>query len=285
MDEIKNNITPIDSSIELTNPKKIIFKKEKITKQEIFDYYKLVGNRMMPFLKNRLISTVRCPNGDLNTTFFMKHLDSKSKNLGKKVIKSKKSETNNYYYIKNINGLLSEVQMNSYEYHIWGSMQNSIKKPDILVFDLDPDEKLSLTRVRNGVKDLKKILDEFKLKSYLKTSGGKGYHIYVPLKSSSWKKCEKIAEDISELMILKHPDKYTTNMRKEKRENKIFIDYFRNKEGATSVCPYSLRLKKNAAISCPINWNELDKIKPNGITIKNIKERLKRKDPWEHFFN
>ena len=85
--------------------------------------------------------------------------------------------------------------------------------------------------------------------------------------------------------VLNWPEKYTTNMRKEKRKNKIFIDYFRNKEGATSVAPYSLRLKKKAAVSCPIFWKELDKIKPDDITIKNIKERLKKKNPWQNFFN
>ena len=101
---------------------------------------------------------------------------------------------------------------------------------------------------------------------------------------TSWQKCEKISSEIANLMVLNHPEKYTTNMRKEKRKNKIFIDYFRNKLGSTSVCPYSLRLKKKATISCPIFWTELDKIKPDGITIKNFKKRLKKKDPWANFF-
>lgn len=285
MEEIEKNITPIDKTLELTNPQKIIFKKPSITKEDIFNYYKQVGNLMMPFLDNRLISTVRCPNGNLDETFFMKHLNNNSKNIGKKKLKSKTDEESYYYYIKNINGLLSEVQMNSYEFHIWGSKQNSIKKPDILVFDLDPDENLSLKIVRTCCKDLKRILDKLKLKSYLKTSGGKGYHIYVPISGATWKKCEEIARHISELLVIQNPDKYTTNMRKEKRDKKIFIDYFRNKEGATSVAPYSLRLKSGAAISCPIKWSELDTIKPKDITIKNINERLKRKNPWEDFFD
>lgn len=271
--------------IEVTNPKKLIFKKEKVTKQDIVDYYKLVAKRMMPFLEQRLISVVRAPGGMDEERFFMKHLNTDSSNIGKKVLKNKNDEETDYYYIKNGNGILEEVQMNSYEFHIWGSLQNKYKKPDILVFDLDPDEGLALKKVRDGVRDLKSILDNLRLKSYLKTSGGKGYHIYVPLEVTSWKKCEEIANDIADIMVLNWPDKYTTNMRKEKRVGKIFIDYFRNKEGATSVCPYSLRLKKGAAISCPIGWKELDTIKPNEITIKNIKDRLKMKDPWRDFFD
>lgn len=270
--------------ITLTNGDKLIFKKEKITKQEIFDYYKLVSKRMMPFLENRLISTVRSPNGIEKEKFYMKHLNNESKDLGKKKIKNKQEENIDYYYFKNETGLLSEVQMNSYEFHIWGSTVKHLKKPDLLVFDLDPDEGLTIGKVREGVKDLKKVLDDLNLKSYLKTSGGKGYHIYVPLQMSSWKECEKIASNIAEVLVLNSPDKYTTNMRKENRKNKIFIDYFRNKYGATSVCPYSIRLKKNASISCPIAWKELDQIKPDSITIKNIKNRLKKKDPWANFF-
>lgn len=271
--------------IKITNPDKIIFPKKKITKQEIVDYYQLISKRMMPFLENRLISVVRAPNSINKEQFFMKHLNSDSKHIGKKQIKDKKIDNKeDYYFIKNQTGLLQEIQMNSYEFHIWGSKQNSINKPDILVFDLDPDKGLTINKIRQGVKDLKSILDELKLKSYLKTSGGKGYHVFIPLKTSSWKKTEKIAKNISEIMVNRWPNKYTTNIRKDARKKKIFIDYLRNQKGATSVCPYSLRLKKNASISAPITWKELDTIKPNDITIKNIKERLRKKDPWQDFF-
>ncbi len=286
MDEISNNEKKEDlDDIEITHPNKVIIPKGKITKENIINYYKLVAKRMFPFLENRLISTIRCPDGINGEVFYMKHLNTDSKNIGKKLVKDKENQSKDYYYIKNATGLIEEVQMNSYEFHIWGCKQNSSNKPDLLVFDFDPDEKLSLKKLRDGVKDLKKVLDKLKLKAYLKTSGGKGYHVFVPLKTTSWDKTEKIASDISELMVSNNPSKYTTNMRKEKREGKIFIDYFRNKKGATSVCPYSIRLKDNAPVSCPISWKELDLIKPQSITIKNVQERLKKKDAWANFFN
>ncbi len=285
MDEIENHKIKINlDNIEITHEDKIIIPKNNITKMDIVNYYKLVATRMMPFLNDRLISTIRCPNGIDDELFFMKHLNTESKNIGRKKIKDKNNEFKNYYHIKNIAGLIEETQMNSYEFHIWGSKQNQINKPDILVFDFDPDEKLSLRKLRDGVKDLKSILDKLKLKSYLKTSGGKGYHVFIPLSTNSWKETEKIAKNIAGIMVSLWPDKYTTNMRKEMRKEKIFIDYFRNKKGATSVCPYSIRLRDNAPISCPIYWHELDTIKPNSITIKNIKDRLKKKDPWSKFF-
>ena len=282
MKEIENNMN-LDNII--SSPDKVIFNSPKITKLDIALYYEKVAERMLPFLENRIISTVRCPSGIKNECFFKKHLETDSKDIGMIKLKNKNSEKKDYYYIKNKDGLLSEVQMNSYEFHIWGSSVKSLEKPDIMVFDLDPGPNLSLTKIRTGVKDLKKILDDLGLNSFLKTSGGKGYHIVVPLKTNSWKEHRKIAKSIAVLMEEKYPDKYTSNIRKNKRNNKIFIDWIRNTRGSTSVCPYSIRMKKGAAISMPIAWNELDKIKPNGIKMKDAIQRLKRKDPWEHFFD
>lgn len=271
-------IADISTNITLTNPKKIIFNNPEITKEEIFNYYKLVLCRMLPLIKDRLISTVRCPNGITEDIFYKKHMENIDGYLGCKKINNEK-----YYYIKDELGVLSEVQMNSYEFHIWGSKVNEINHPDILVFDLDPDEHLSIKKVREGVKDLKKILDSYNLKSYLKTSGGKGYHIVVPIKGITWKEARKITKNIAELMSVKWPEKYTSNIKKSSRKGKIFIDWQRNIKGATSVAPYSLRLKNKPRVSMPIKWSELDKVKPDDITIDEAIKRLKRKNPWEDF--
>ena len=281
MDEITNNI----KKIEITNPDKIIYKNPKITKIDIINYYKKVSKRMLPLIENRLISTIRYPNGSKGNSFFKKHFENLHKFLGMKRLTNKKNHQNDYYYIKDMNGLISEVQMNSYEFHIWGSKVNDIRHADRLVFDLDPDEHLSIDKLREGVKDLKSILDDYKLDSYLKTSGGKGYHIIVPLRALvTWKEAREIAKNIAKLMEAKWPDKYTSNMKKEKRKGKIFIDWVRNTKGATSVAPYSLRIRKKLTVSMPISWSELDKIKPDEITIAEALKRLKRKDPWKNLY-
>ena len=180
---------------------------------------------MMPFLNNRLISEVRCLIGIDKDTFYMKHFNSNSKNLGKKVLMDKNNKKSNYYYfyIKNCNGLIEEVQMNGYEFHIWGCKQNSINNHDLLVFDLDPDENLPISKVKDAAKDLKTILDELKLKSYLKTSGGKGYHFYVPLLSTTWNKTEKISENIANILVTKHLDKYTVNLQIKSVKEKFLL--------------------------------------------------------------
>ena len=272
------------TGVELTNPDKVIFNNPKVTKKDIFDYYSIVAKRMLPFIENRLISTIRLPDGVGGTPFYKKHFENLDGYLGVKKLRNSEDKRNDYYYIKDINGILAEVQMNSYEFHIWGSKASDVNHADMLVFDLDPDEKLSLTKLREGVKDLKEILDQYNLESFLKTSGGKGYHIVVPLRSkTTWRNARSIARNIARLMEATWLDKYTSNMKKSKRKGKIFIDWVRNIKGATSVAPYSLRLRKKATVSMPIKWSELDKIKPDEITIDKAIKRLNRVDPWKNF--
>lgn len=272
MKEIANNEKK--KTITITNPSKKII--GNITKQQIYSYYEKIAPRMMAYLENRLISTIRAPYGTTKEIFYKKHLENSHGFLEK---------LGNYYYILDTIALLSEVQMNSYEFHIWGSNATKNNYPNMMVFDFDPDEKLSLETLRLGVKYLKEILDNLNLKAFLKTSGGKGYHVVIPFRTKiTWKKFYKISEDIANILVNTYPDIFTTNIRKNNRHNKIFIDYLRNQKSATSVAPYSIRLKKNAPISMPISWQELDKIKPNEITINNVFKRLKKKDPWEDFF-
>ena len=272
-------------NITITNPDKLIFKNPNITKLDIANYYNKVGPYMLPYIKNRIVSVIRCPEGVNGDKFFKKHLETRNKGIGTIYLENDHGNKEDYCYIKTINGLLSEVQMNSYEFHIWGSTIKKLEKPDIMVFDLDPDEKLALASVREGVRDLKKILDMLNLKSYLKTSGGKGYHVVVPIKKEmNWQEFRKTAKDIAILMETKWPDKYTSNIRLKKRKKKIFIDWVRNTRSSTSVAPYSIRLRKKCSVSMPIKWSELDKVAPDAITIEDALKRIKRKDPWEGFF-
>ena len=285
MEEIsqKEKKTTRSINIKITNPNRIIYKKNHTTKQDIINYYRKVYPYMKPFLNNRLISTVRCPNGTKKEAFFKKHFKENKYLVPFTITNKEKKET--YYYIKNIEGIIYEAQLNSIEFHIWGSNINQINYPDYMVFDLDPDEKLDIAKVREGALDLKSILDDLKLKSYLKTSGGKGYHVVVPINTKiNWNNFKKIAKNIAQLMEKKWPDKYTSNIRKDLRKNKIFIDWIRNTKSATSVAPYSLRAREKEAVSMPIKWSELNKIKPNEIDIKEALKRLKRKNPWTDFW-
>lgn len=175
--------------------------------------------------------------------------------------------------------------MGSLEFHTWGSNVDHLDKPDIMVFDLDPDEGMDLSTVRQGVMDVKEILSELSLKSYLKTSGGKGYHILVPLQpSASWDAFYEFSRLVAVVMEKKWPDRYTSNVRKASRKGRIFIDWIRNGRGATSIAPYSLRARKGAKVSMPISWDELDTVAPDGINMWDALQRIDKEDPWKDFF-
>ena len=275
----------IIDGVKISNHDKVIFDDPLITKGDIARYYAVVAERMLPYVEGRILSTIRCPKGISQTCFFKKHPGPSHKGIEIVEISNSQGEAEEYFYVKESQGLVYEAQMGTLEFHTWGSRVDSLDRPDMMVFDLDPDEGMDLSTVRQGVKDLKSILSELSLNSYLKTSGGKGYHIVVPLKpAASWDVFYDFARGVADVMENKWPDRYTSNVRKAKRKNKIFIDWIRNGRGATSVAPYSLRARKGAGVSMPITWDELDSIAPDGINMAEALGRLSEKDPWEGFF-
>lgn len=256
------------SGIEITHPERIIYPKEKITKLDVVRYYEKISKKIMPFLKNRLVSEIRCYT-NFSEKFYKKHPQKNA--LVESFYVGKKSKQNEYFYINSKKQLISEVQLGAVEFHIWNSRIIDINHPDLMIFDLDPDENLPLTKLREGVMLLKKILTKLKLKCSLKTSGGKGYHIFVKVNNMTTKKVANLSKQIAVLLEEKYPNIFVTNMSKENRKNKIFIDYLRNKRGATCVAPYSLRLRENAPISVPIPFSQLNKIAPSQINLLNYK--------------
>ncbi len=288
--DLEKSMKATDSStiiagIKITNPEKVIFEDSKITKVDVVRYYEAVSERMLPYVSNRILSIVRCPKGISQSCFFKKHPGSDNKAIATMPIMNSKGEQEEYFYIKNASGLIYEAQMGTLEFHTWGSRADDLEKPDMMVFDLDPDEGMELETVRQGVKDVKSILEQLSLNSYLKTSGGKGYHVVVPFQSTvDWETFHDFARRVAEVMEQKWPDSYTSNVRKAKRKNKIFIDWIRNGRGATSIAPYSIRARSGARVSMPIKWEELDTVAPDGIDMKEALSRIDGKDPWKDFF-
>ena len=271
--------------IKISNPDKIIFQDPVLNKIDIARYYEQVAERMMPYVGNRILSSIRCPKGIDEQCFFKKHPAKKSQGIATIPIKNSQGQDEEYFYIENNLGIISEVQLGTVEFHVWGSQIDDPEKPDMMVFDLDPDEGMDLAQVRQGVKDLKSLLDSLPLISYLKTSGGKGYHVVVPFRPTvNWETFHDFAKSVAKAMNSRYPDRYTDNIRKAKRKGRIFIDYVRNARSATSIAPYSLRARKGASVSMPISWEELDTIAPNGVDIKEALLRIKAPDPWKDFY-
>lgn len=279
----KNNL--MVEGIKISSPDKVLFEEPKITKADVIQYYKAISERMLPYVKNRVLSVVRCPKGVCQSCFFKKHPGTDSKAIQTIPVVNSHGETEEYFYVENAAGLIYEAQMGTLEFHTWGSRIENLEKPDIMVFDLDPDEGMDLETVRQGVRDVKDILAQLSLTSFLKTSGGKGYHVVVPFKPTvDWETFYDFAKRIAVVMEQKWPDRYTSNVRKASRKNKIFIDWIRNGKGATSIAPYSIRAREGACVSMPISWEELGSVAPDGIHMAEAIDRMKNADPWKDFF-
>lgn len=271
--------------IPITSPGKVIFEDPTITKEDVIRYYAEVAERMLPYVSHRLLSIVRCPKGVNQSCFYKKHPGPDSKGIVVIPVPGSDGAVEDYFYIENASGLVAEAQMGTLEFHTWGSRVEALEQPDMMVFDLDPDAGMDLATVRRGVRDIKAILDELSLLSYLKTSGGKGYHVVVPLQpAASWELFHDFAKRVAEVMERKWPDRYTSNVRKVNRKNRIFIDWIRNGRGATSIAPYSIRARKGARVSMPILWDELDAIAPDGVAMADALSRIRGDDPWKGFF-
>ncbi len=269
----------------LSHPEKVLYEDAGITKGDVAEYYLAVSERMLPYLQNRIVSAVRCPNGIGTPCFYKKHPAKLGKGVATMMVPVSNGKKEEFYYVEDVYGIMYEVQMNTLEFHTWGSRIEHLEQPDIMVFDLDPDEGMDLERVRQGVKDLKSVVDELSLTTYLKTSGGKGYHVVIPFQpAADWDAFHAFAQNIAKTMEAMWPDRYTSNIRKNKRSDRIFIDYMRNGRGATSIAPYSVRARKGGPVSVPISWKELMTVTPNGISMDDTIARLRKKDPWEDFF-
>lgn len=264
--------------LEITNPNKIIFPLDNITKIDLINYYIDISNLMLPFVKNRILSVIRCHEGIKKECFFKKHPTN-----DKDMVKIINVGDEEYFYITNKLQLVYQAQMGTIEFHTWASEVKNINMPKTMVFDLDPDKELPLNKLREAVLKVKHVLDELNLQSFLKTSGGKGYHIVVPFsKCKDWDSFYKFSQQLAFIVENKWNDIFTTNIKKSSRKGKIFIDYLRNNKGATCVAPYSVRARDGAPISMPISWEDLNKIKPDEINIKNYKKYLN--SSWQSFF-
>lgn len=273
---------------DLSHPEKIIFPVEKISKQMIAEYYQRVSRWITPYLLDRPLSLVRCPNGADKKCFYQKH---PAPGMNSAYFKSfevlEKSTANLNLALTSAAGLEELVQMNAFEIHCWNVHYQSLLHPDQFVLDFDPGPGVSFKQVVQGCLEMKKILDLLKLKSFVKVTGGKGVHIHVPIVPLySWDQVRSFSKALAEELVSRQPQLFTAVMSKQKRKGKIFIDYFRNTYGATAVAPYSLRAKKISAVALPLEWSELSKVQSaDQFTLKKALQKLssRKSDPWSKF--
>ena len=270
--------------VALSSPDKLVFPEDGITKKNIADYYWDMQDAILPYLVDRPMTLIRCTDS-IGDCFYQKHMNHTIPGMDTQNVPDNDGKDAEAMILRDETSIIGAVQMGTLEFHSWGSKLSKLEQPDWIVFDLDPDVGMTLETVRKGVRDLKSILNEMDLVSFLKTSGGKGYHVVVPLTpSAQWEQVRGFAKLLAQSMEMKWPDRYTANMRKEKRKGRIYIDWVRNNRSATSVSVFSLRGRKGAPLSWPISWSDLDRIAPNQVTLKNYREYMQTIKSWDEFF-
>jgi bifunctional non-homologous end joining protein LigD len=280
---------PMLSGVAISHPDRIVFPDPGLTKLDLASYYEAVAGLMVPYLAQRALTVIRCPGEIGSQCFFQKNVTpSVPRSVSKVRVRGADEKTVVYPVVDTAEGLLAMVQNGAVEFHVWGSRVGAIEAPDTLVFDLDPDPELPWRRVREAARALREELEVRGLESYVRTSGGKGLHVVVPLTSTaSWAHAGAFAREVVETLVAREPDKYTATMSKAKRGGKVFVDHFRNGRGATSVTSYSLRARAGAPVALPIGWDELSRTKGGADwTAAKVLRRLKAgaADPWADFF-
>lgn len=271
--------------LELTSPNKVLYPDMGLTKLDLAGYYHQVAKFALPHLVNRPLSLVRCPEGRTKFCFFQRHIGKGTPSAIRTVPVEIKGRREEYLMIEDEEGLMGLVQIGSLEIHTWQCRSDDTEKPDRIIMDMDPDEGLPFSRVIDAAYEARERLKNLGLESYLKTTGGKGLHVVVPLaRKQSWETLKTFAKAIAMSMENDSPDKYLSKMSKAARKGKIFVDYLRNEKTATAIGPYSTRSKANATVSVPLFWEELPKLKvPNYYNVGNVVERLQglKSDPWK----
>jgi bifunctional non-homologous end joining protein LigD len=271
--------------VRITSPAKVVFPELKIRKQQVAEFYQAVAPLLLPELRERPLSLVRCPDGIKGQCFFQKH---HAATLGTHVravpIREKDGSREEYLYVDDIDGVLDLVQMNVLEFHPWGARIEDVERPDRLVFDLDPGPGVDWAAIKAAARDVRDRLQEIGLETFLRLSGGKGLHVVLPIAPErKWAEAKAFCEAFARAMAKQAPDRYVAVATKSRREGVIFIDWLRNGRGATSVASWSLRARKEAGVAVPLAWSELGRTRSGAdypLEKAMRRARSAKRDPW-----
>jgi DNA ligase D len=271
-------------AIVVTHPDRLLYEDPPLTKLDLVRYYESVAPAIMPHLRDRRVALLRCPDGATGTCFFQKH-------LGEHVPRGIEVQED-MIVIRDLDGLLALVQRGVMEFHTWGAKDARADRPDRLTFDLDPDPEMSWRQVAEATARLRDTLTGIGLVPFLKTTGGKGLHVVVPLRGAAgWDDVREFCKGIAQQLEDMQPQVFVATMSKAKRRGHIFVDYLRNSDGATAVAALSTRARDGAPVSMPVAWDILDgQADPRGaaFNVCNVQEEIGKwrrpgGDPWAEY--
>lgn len=275
------------AGVKLSHPDKVFYPDLGVTKRELAEYYVAIADHVVPHVASRPLTLVRCPDGIAGPCFYMQHAFRGMPRAIHRVRVRRNDEALDHTYVRDIEGVVALVQFGSLELHTWCARHPKLETPDILVFDLDPGPGVPWDGVAEAAFAVRERTAALGLTSFVKTTGGKGLHVVVPIVPKlPWEATKAFAHGIARDLVHREPSRYTATITKAKRKGKVYIDYVRNTRGATAVAAYSTRAKKGAPVSTPIRWEELARgIDPAGFDVRTVRARMARlrRDPWEGF--
>lgn len=273
--------------VRLSSPDRVLYAEQGITKRELAEYYVAVAKWILPEIKDRPLTLLRCPRGQERECFVQRRMSESFPPSLRPVEVEDEDGGATYLAVSSLEGLLYLVQIGVLELHTWGARRDRLDRPDRLTLDLDPDPALPFSAVIDAAKDVRARLERLGLRSFVKTSGGKGLHVVVPLqRRASWDEVRQFARALAERMEEEAPDRYLSEAAKDERTGRIYVDYLRNAWGASAIASYSTRARTGAPVSTPLAWEELDQaLHPSSFTVRTVPDRLRglRADPWTGF--
>lgn len=276
------------AGVTLSHPERILWPEQGLSKRALAQFYADIADWILPHVVDRPLSLLRCPEGHDRECFFQRHLSEARLPAVDAVPIREKAKVADHVVIHDLAGLISLIQLGVLEIHPWGARAQAPERPDLMVFDLDPDPAVDWSAVCAAALEVRERLRGLGLESYLKVTGGKGLHVVAPLKPAlDWDAHKAFTRALAESMARDAPRLYTANMSKAKRRGRIFVDYLRNGRGATAIAAYCTRARPGAPVAAPLRWEELDGLAGADLyTVANLRRRLAalRSDPWEGFF-
>ncbi len=272
--------------MKLTHPDKLYWPKAGITKADLGAYYERIAGTILPHLTDRPLSLKRYPEGAEGPSFFQKNItdDNLPRSVNVVTIRGKTVKKNIRYAVcNNTDSLAYLANIGALELHPWNSRRATLERPDVMVFDLDPGDKTVFDDVIKAAKLVKAALDKRKLPSFIKTSGKRGLHIYVPIGAKyPYDQVRAYAHELAKTLVADNPHLLSLAVHPKDRRDKIYVDYLRNSTGQTVIAPYCPRATPQATVSTPLAWSEVRKgLNPKKFTLKTIPKRLATKgDPW-----
>lgn len=279
---------PLVAGVGISHPDRVVYPAERLTKLDIARSYAAIADWIVPHVRGRPLTLVRCPEGLRGECFFMKHSQVCAPPALRRVRIQEKTKLGEYLIADDLAGIVGLVQMGVLEIHTWNSVFDDLERPNRLVIDLDPGDEVAWPAVVTGAREVRRLLEALDLACWVKTTGGRGLHVVAPLAPhADWSECLAFSRALAEALARAHPQRYTTDFARAGRARTILIDYLRNNRTNTSIAAYSPRARPGAPVSVPLRWEELrTSLDPAAFTVRTTPRRLAKleRDPWHEYW-